>query len=271
MKEVDLANQYLNMCGKSILDIIKILKTFVIQGAKAFDDKNQRRLLAVLNFYDKFIREGQGNEIFFVNNLTKHDVDIIKDYMNNILGDKDRDNVEEFSMPAMFCPCFNTDDNVSNCNYFMLLRQKDVHKLSNMLIYFEDNGIKLDNLSLKDYSVVNDPNSLFSEENKDVKKGEIEIPISQKDIFENVKNFMLTRGYEFSIAPHDTSISIIYKHDDQKRLLNEFYDDKNSFELFNTTDKEKVAAGKKLLILDGDKTLNDRDAQVSKLFENEGR
>lgn len=268
-KEVDLAKQYFDLCCKQVLDIIKALRVLVDQGFMAGEEKTKKRIIDTIDFYVKFIEEGQGNEVFAIKNLTKNDKTAIEKYCNDVLGDGFKNNIEEFTLPLLICPEQNLDGNTdpTKAKYFMCLRQRDVSKLTQMLTYFEDNNIQTDNIHLSDVSIVNDKNSLFNPD-RNIKKGEIEIPLSQEKIFNNLKDFMLLEGYEFSIAPHDNSISIIYNHDDQESLLNKIYDDKNNMFLWNTNEKEEVNKLKKMVIVDGDKTLNDRDSQKDKLFDN---
>lgn len=265
-QEISVASQYFDFAGKRVLDIIKLMKILLDQNKASFDDKVQKRLLETLEFYEKFLNESQKNEICCVPNLSKADKEAIEYYQNEILGDKLKDNIGDFSMPVLMIPT-GVDPESNKLTFGMILRQQDVPKLYDMCSYFRDNGIPTDNLSVKDISVVNNPNSLFNPD-KNIQKGEIEIPLAYENVFKNLTTFMQNEGYDFDIAPHDNSMSIIYDHRDQQRLLNQIYDDKNNGILWDTKDEKEINSLKKMVILDGDKTLNDRESQKDKLFNN---
>ena len=98
-----------------------------------------------------------------------------------------------------------------------------------------------------------------------------DIPANRVDLFDKTKNFLKLHGYDFSVAPHEDSFSIIYRRDDQKDLLNDLYREEK---MFMDSNGKINLDDKKLIICEADKELNNREAQKDKLFgreDNNGR
>ena len=265
--EVEVAKEYFNMASQNIMTILKMLQNLLDQKAIALDKEMEGNILKYIKEFAEF-NDNYGSEMMSVAGLSYNDTQLIKTYIDN---ETSKNN--EFSMPVLCVPQMMLDGSLDkdNAQYMLLINQKDVQKLVDMLKFFENEGIKTDGIHLEDISIVNNPNNLFNAEG--VECNEIEFPLADEQIYNNVKTMLLSKGIEFNVAPHDNSVSIIYKRDDQKKILNILYDknNENAQVLWGTNDIDKIKHYKELFIAKNDKALNDRDSQKEMLFDNNGR
>lgn len=264
MKELDVANEYFNLANKGILDIMKILITLLEQKAIMVDKNMENKIMSYLKSFEEYCKLNN-QDLLSINNLTLNDINQIKQYIEDKTN-----NDNEFTMPIFIAPQLLQDGSIdkNTTSYTMFISQKDMPKLEEMLKYFKEKDIKTDNIHLEDISIVNNPNNLFNAEN--VECNEIEFPLSEINIFNNIKNMLLSKGFEFNIAPHDNSVSIIYKRQDQNNILNLIFDkeNKNSQVLFETNDTKVIDKYRELFTFKNDKKLNDRDSQKQALYDN---
>lgn len=265
--EVEVAKEYLNIASQNIMTILKMLQNLLGQKAIALDKDMENNILKYIKEFAEF-NERYGAEMMSVAGLSYNDTQLIKAYIDN-----ETKKNKEFSMPVLCIPQMMLDGSLDkeNAQYMLLINQKDVQKMVDMLKFFDNEGLKTDGIHLEDISIVNNPNNLFNREG--VECNEIEFPLADEQIYNNVKTMFLSKGIEFNVAPHDNSVSIIYKREDQKKIINILYDKKNENAqmLWGTNDIEKIKYYKELFICKNDKALNDRASQKEMLFDNSGR